>query len=409
MLNQKLHFQNIRTKSDIYCVSELFARCFAENNSYFQHLENTVRQLEKNPGFNPLNVWFYEKNGEIAGHVFIITYPIRIGRAVLEMGGIGNVCTLPAYRQQGYNRILLTHCLEHIQKIGMDISLLDGIPNYYHKFEYTVVMPKYKIEINSPNTFTLDSSYKIRKFKAADLPALISLFQKEYAAINGIHERSTEYWEWLIAGEPEIYVAVDLQNSVRGYIWLIGKKVISIKEAAGQDVQAISGLLKFTGEEAQKRFQPQLSGSLHPEQPFARYALHRCSASIKIQYQNNSGWMGRIINLTSLFQKLAVEFSHRLQTVDWQGKPAVICFETGAGNVNLQIAPSRVSLVTAESKAETVLCRLSQSTLLQMIYGYLSVEELIGQGRVEVEPAQLPLLKALFPKKLSFLSKPDYF
>jgi len=410
MSEKKVVLRPLQTETDNQIASQLFARSFAIDNSYWTHHDGLMHQLEKHSGLSGENLWLIEQDGKIIGETSIYTFPIRIGAAILQMGGIGGVCTDPAYRKKGFNKILVNHCLEWMKKINLDISLLSGIKNYYHRFGYAPVVPKYQVQLDSKFCLNLSSThYTVRKFLPQDIPALKALCNQEFASINGTHARSDEYWEWLILDNSEIYVALNNEKQIEAYIWVkIGEKV-EIREAVGQNQAAIFSLLSWLGKMAQERFQAKISGYLHPEQPFTRAALPGCSATFTIKYQHNEGWMARIIQLKSTFQKLEVELNRRLKATIYQNSDESIYFKTDLGEFYLVIKAGELKFVEAVNAPNCAICQISQATLTQMIFGYFSIEDLCNQNLIEASERILPLLKTLFPKSLGYIGKPDYF
>lgn len=409
MSEPNLKIKNIQTEEDLQQASEIFARCFSMGNSYYEHLKKIHCYLKHNPCYDPENSWLLEKDGSLIGEAFITIRPIRVGKAILRIGGIGGVCTEPSFRNQGYNKMLMKHCVKCMEQIGLDISLLDGIPNYYHRYGYAEVMPNYQVSIPSEKSLSQKVDYTVRRFKSYDLNSISTIYQNEFSIITGTQVRSEDYWNWHISNSPEIMVAEDTNHTVQAYIWLKLDKKVKIIEAGGQNVAAITSLLNFVGQEAQKRFQAEIGGHLHPQQPFARLALPRCNGSIATRYVTSGGWMGRMIHLQNPLKKLEAEFTRRLMASDFNHWSGCIQFETDLGDLLVEIEDGHFKVVQKQDKKDFSQCKLSQTTLSQMIFGYISIEDLINQQQLTVADNLIPLLAALFPNRPGYISIPDHF
>lgn len=402
-----ISFKCIQTEHDRQVARELFASCFAANNSYFSHYQSVEMQLKFSPALKPENYWLVLTDDQIIGATQIYTFPIRFGVAVLEMGGIGGVCTLPAFRKQGFNEALLNHCLIQMKKMNLDLSLLGGIPNYYHRYGYAVVMPNYQLTLSSRKLFELRQTHTIRKFTPVDLPELNRLFAREYSALSGTHIRSDEFWQYHFKSNPVIYVAENSENQIVGYVWLDTRQQIRIREAAIADNDVAESLLRFLAGEAQPRFQPEITGNLHPEQPFVRALKSKCDVSITTRYQRNGGWMGRLIHLESTFQKLAPELGKCLQSGS-HGMNLNVGFRTEIGDVVLALKAGQVRVVKNEPPTQGFL-EISQSVLTRLIFGYCDFTELANLYRLTVPKAYQSAIPVLFPARHAFISEPDHF
>ncbi|MBN1348431.1 GNAT family N-acetyltransferase [candidate division KSB1 bacterium] len=390
-------------------VTELFARCFAHHNSYYSHLRRMDLDLRKNPCMKPDDCWVIEKEGAIIGLVLVSVMPLRVGSSLLLAGGIGGVCTELPYRKMGYNQKLMKRCIAFMTERGLDISLLAGIENYYHQYGYAVVMPGYTLSVASQAAIEKTGSYSVRKFTDTDLPSLIMLYEREYGSLTGTHARSKDFWQWLISNSPEIIVAVDSDERVKGYIWLDSGKETKLREAAADDVPAVHSLMHFAALQAREKFQAAISGYLHPRQPFARTIISETGCEVKMHHPRNGGWMARCINLSGMFEKLTTEFSQRLsesQFYNWNGS---IKFVTDLGTVALRGRDGGIVMDEPGNAADNVVCKVNQSVLMQMIFGYVTLSELIRTNKISIDDGSLPLLNALFPFQQAFISAPDHF
>ena len=69
------------------------------------------------------------------------TFDMRIGSALVKMGGIAGVGTDEAHRMRGYSRLVLEESTRYFAETGHDVAVLFGIPDFYHRFGYAPVLP----------------------------------------------------------------------------------------------------------------------------------------------------------------------------------------------------------------------------------------------------------------------------
>ena len=86
-------------------------------------------------------------DGQPASWAELPYYRLRLGRARLSTGGVAGVFTKLEHRGRGYNRKVLERSVEVMTADGLDVSLLFGIPNYYHKFGYRSTLTDYEFTV----------------------------------------------------------------------------------------------------------------------------------------------------------------------------------------------------------------------------------------------------------------------
>src|SRR5687768_7354490 len=72
--------------------------------------------------------------------LWALTLDMRIGSAIVKMGGVAGVGTDETERGHGYASLILNESTRYFVDAGHDIALLFGIPDFYHKFGYAPVL-----------------------------------------------------------------------------------------------------------------------------------------------------------------------------------------------------------------------------------------------------------------------------
>lgn len=236
----------------------------------------------------------------------------------------------------------------------------------------------------------------------------MELYQADNDHRTGTVVRTEAYWLWQSKRLRRLWVAVDESGVVRGYVWLARRRPFRASEAAGDDPRAVKSLLRFLAGKAKSNYKAEIILDLPPDHPFARRTLALCGGEATMKINRNGGWMGRFVNLKAAFTKLAGEFEERLRYSafkDWRG---TLRLETNLGTIELQIVEGDVA-VMEETGREAIVCKLPQTALIQLLFGYRDAAEVAFEPDVDIPSEALPLLCALFPTGHPFISRPDYF
>ena len=115
---------------------------------------------------------------------------------LVKSGGIGDVCTLPEYRNQGAIRHLMKACLDHAYENGEIFSTLYPFAHgFYRKFGYEVFFDLHRYVIPPEELSKIRSDWKIRRLEQGEeIPLLTELhnkFAKRYNACVYRDDRRT--------------------------------------------------------------------------------------------------------------------------------------------------------------------------------------------------------------------------
>lgn len=101
---------------------------------------DTTNSVER-PAISSTTIWLSTENEEWLSRLGLREYQMRFGAAQLKMGGICRVGTKEEHRNKGYSRRVMDHTIVFMSENGFDVSMLFGIPNFYHKFGIEVWFP----------------------------------------------------------------------------------------------------------------------------------------------------------------------------------------------------------------------------------------------------------------------------
>jgi predicted acetyltransferase len=131
-----------------------------------------------------------EEQGEPVAQLAVGDYQMNVGGTYVRMGGIAEVVAHPGHRGKGYGASLLRRVVSQMRQDGYPISILFGIPDFYHRFGYVVVLPSYTVTVTTRNAERLGAgNADVRPATPEDAPALLQLYREANATRTGSLQR----------------------------------------------------------------------------------------------------------------------------------------------------------------------------------------------------------------------------
>jgi putative acetyltransferase len=81
-------------------------------------------------------------DGQVVGHIFFSLVSIESEGSVFMAMGLAPMAVLPEYQKQGIGSQLVQEGLRECQRLGHDIVVVLGHPEYYPRFGFTPAKPK---------------------------------------------------------------------------------------------------------------------------------------------------------------------------------------------------------------------------------------------------------------------------
>lgn len=347
-------------------------------------------------------------DGHSVSGLWVVYRSMRIGAAVVRMGGIAGVGTAEEHRNKGYSRRVLENCNLWMRDQGFDCAILFGIPDYYHRFGYAPCLIDCEMTLRTRQAERAVPHLKARPFTAGDRAALAPIYAAQNARITGTLERSPDgAWfahgtRWNLSTEP--WVFCDLAGNVRAYAardaWDESVTVCDLGAIAPAD---FADILRWAADRAIALRCGEVRFHLPPGHPFADYATDY-GARVTQTYHHTSDGMGRILNLVPFLRALAPELTIRARAAGIGTASARL--ETDIGVATLTWDGSEVRAEDDVPAAATL--RLPQHRLMQLAMGYHSVEIALALPGVSAE-GDIDLLRALFPREPGYMWLPDHF
>ncbi|MDQ2906166.1 MAG: GNAT family N-acetyltransferase [Chloroflexota bacterium] len=396
-----------------------------------------LHRLTTLPGYRQEQVRSAYRNGEQLGGYRFYERLLRVGVARLATGCIGGVYTRAEARQQGVATALMHDALEYAQAHDYALLLLDGIPQFYHRYGYCDVYDLSTQELDRQAILALPAStYTVRLPTLDDAPGLLALYERYFGPYIGSFEHSIEQQtHWMQHLEPEKLLLVsDPANQVRGYLFLAATQArgpfflagTQVWELAVDDWPAAVALLQqhirlVAGREGQATSEAFLY-SMPPMSPIAHWLAEHLEVmnistwdmptfgwAVREQTfrHRNAGWMARLVSLPALTRAMLPEWQARWQRslAHWSGDVSLV---VGDEAFTLRIAGTHLYLLDAPDPTAQALL-LTPQAFIQAIFGYAPIAGVLQQREPPLSNDLATVLTILFPSEQTWIPASDWF
>lgn len=346
--------------------------------------------------------------GELAGSLRMNTETLRLGEARLKTGGFGWVTTQPRYRQKGICRTLVLDTLEYMRNHGYHISLLFGIPNFYHRFGFATVLADYTISMELEEASTIPHlTHRLREAKPGDIPAIQRIHNANDvdAACSALRTSAHLTNKWAHAAKT-LRVLANGQGKVVAYF-------MARKDGAHLSVDEVGisepGLCDAVLAACARMAADETVGRIHflvpPTHLFARFLL-QYKSSHEMRVTHDEGGMLAFVNLVETLESMTPEWERLIAASSLRDARAEVTFlvdgeafrvrtHRGAVDVSATSGRNRVSFTTAE--------------LMFLVTGCRYVEDILASRRRILSAETRELLSALFPRRAPYVWTFDRF
>jgi predicted acetyltransferase len=375
--------------------------------------EPSLRRIKEREGSTQIQLALSAEKPDVS-RLWALTLNMRIGPAIVKMGGVAGVGTNEAERGHGYASLVVEEATRFFRETGHDIAVLFGIPDFYHRFGYAPVLPDTTVFLNLRDVLQnrpQPDSFEMRPLQPADYPAVVELYNTNTATRTGTLVRSRVTWQGYRRGtqweyQTETFVAMDSNNHIAAYIAFDAvEDACRVAEIGYQSPALFTTLLSAMIEKAERCGVGQIEICVPPNHPFAHFCRF-FGCRVMTTYQRNQDAMARIINARSLFEKLTPLFNERIQASPLV-PDGVLSMETNEGTAALAINNGQVKV--CNDATPTWIIKLPQERLAQLVMGYRGIQEISLDDGVEMPPAAISLVDVLFPIGQPWMSCTDYF
>jgi len=340
------------------------------------------------------------EDGRIVAYLAIRPKEMYIGQSLLRMAGIAAVCTHPSVRMKGYGRLLFDDTVQFMKKDGYDLSILYGIPNYYHKFGYEVVMARHFITVPQEEIPAQPPQLKRTAAVTKDMRAICALYNSMTCGRDGNCKR------FGMGTRKGFFKLTDKRGRILAYaIWHPAEGTMLVNEAISVDACAAKELLRACRAIAWREGLDHLNIQMPHGYPVTDL-LRGMNSIYHRGNTNRRGCMGRLINLTTLAREMHLEWSALLGRSEFASRSGRLALAVGGEVLRMNYSKGRVKTSVSTGKAAS---RVTPERFMQMVHGYRSIADLAGDCDVSFARSDVRLLEVLFPERNSFLFVPDHF
>lgn len=354
-------------------------------------------------------------DGKPVSRLRIEDYRMRLGEAWVRMGGIAAVETNPAERGKGHGRRLLEGAVAYMRREGYPVSLLFGVPNFYHRFGYaTVLVSKGVVRVRTEAAESLGGAdVAVREAGSADADALLAIYHAENTARNGkIRRNKSSFFprlapeaEWFLEvhrillaeenGRPAAYALANTEWREENSEWQVFHHELEAPVAVAHTAGA--SLIRALAARAAAQRQEWVCFEMLPDAPVLD-TLRSIGYRQEVTYRRNQGGMGRIIDLAALADALTETLEKRSQTLNGATRVGTVVFRCRDEEAEVALGSGRALEIA-----------LPQHALLQLLTGYRSIGELRLEYPACVAERDAGVIDALFPRGYPYTWQIDHF
>jgi predicted N-acetyltransferase YhbS len=409
-MSDDLEIRGIATPAEMEAAADLYGKAFRGYEWHYRRYRGIMERWVPRSQWR-LSRMLCEPDGTPVSHIRICHRVMRLGAALVRVGGIGDVCTDPFRRKRGTMRRLFAHVLEFLRDEPYDLSLLYGIPRFYDKFGYVVALRHTTLQMPRQQAERFASAWRGRRARRSDAADVLRLFRADARTRDGAMERPDPAWVSHAGEEEEIRVLTDERGRARAYYRCRpdGDVVLLNEISLGSRPtrEAVEAVLADMVRVARKHEKPNLRFELSPGHPVARFcAADGCE--IRQYIGHRGGAMARIGNLETLCDRMAPEWERLLDgtaIARWCGR---LRLETDMGRIDLAIARGRVRPCAPEGRAEARIVA-DQDKLCRLVLGFHAPATAQQLGEARFVGDALPLAAVLLPERHVDIFKHDHF
>ncbi|MCA1900826.1 MAG: GNAT family N-acetyltransferase [Candidatus Hydrogenedens sp.] len=406
MLHENLEIRGAKTQYEINEAIQLMASISRQD--FFVANDWLINIGAKYPNFLNEHIRIALYNGKVISALRITTDIIRIGEARLKIGGIGWVSTDGHFRNKGIASKVIQNAVQYMKVNSYHLSMLFGIPNFYHRFGFATTLPEYYASITTREVLSIQPiPHKVRKMKPSDISSIRKIHDEndEDIACSLIRTQAhfaVKWREW-----EQGKTVLDLNGKILGYFLLRinHDNILLVQEIGSIDVEASKAVLYAIGKLAEKERLGIIQIASPPCHPTTRLLINHYSVH-ETHYKRNEGGMMAIINEEETLECMIPEWEKRIQqktfihqddevTLLILGVPYCIHFRKGSISIIKKSGKNKVSMDKGE--------------FVQLLAGYTYISDILERKRFSISTDARNFLFTIFPKRFPYVWQMDRF
>jgi len=404
-VTSEIELRAVQSSEELRLANDLMAK--VHDSEYY----NAFHWLETHgagyPGFHREHTRIALIQNELAGALRLTTDTIRIGEARLKMGGFGWVTTAAQHRHKGVARKLMRDTLQYMLHNQYHVSMLFGIPNFYHHFGYTTTLAEYSTTVPTLEaTKAQHAPYRVREAKPGDIAAIQKMHNQHDGGVSCSLVRNRGHimnrWEnW----QPVQVLTDENGKAIAYFLPRSTPEGLHVAEIGVQEWRACGALLHACGQAALEQCTPRITFAAPPCHPFLQYLL-RYQSSHEMKIQRDEGGMMAFVNLEETLETMIAEWENTLLKTAAQDYRTEVTLVVARRP--FRIRANRGAIDVAQASGQNKIS-LSEHELMHLLTGYRYLDEILATQRRILTAEGKALLSALFPKRHAYVWKQDRF
>jgi GNAT superfamily N-acetyltransferase len=348
------------------------------------------------------------RNGEAVSWVEVLYRRLRIGRAELTYGGLADVFTRKPHRRKGFSRRVLEHTLQTMIDDGLHLSVLFGIPDYYHRFGYRTTLSDYRTDVPGRTVVGLPVTMAARKIPPARHAETLALYDRDVRQRGFGTLRDRRGWPGYTRGvlwhRDTTVVGFYRGRRLAGYVAFDDDRdTVQVSEASADSPETARSMLAWLGRLCRKRVAETIQLHLPPNHALSLAGIELGAAFTRKTHVGGGGMM-RILNLGSAVDALMPELVSR-----WAASPLAadgldLTLATDLGPAEVAFGPRGAAAAVRRGRL-----KLPQDRLVQMAVGYLPAGEVARRSASPVPRKLAAALDVLFPMRWPHILQSNRF
>ena len=326
-------------------------------------------------------------DGEVATHFGVWDLGMRIGSAVTRLAGIGAVATLEPHRGKGLMAQTAGDCVAGRDETGYDLSLLFGIPNFYHRFGYVVASSSVRFAFLTRDLEPAPRAEQSEPFEG-EVTELAALYNRENAGVTGTYVRPT----YRLNRKPKDFKVYRFDG---GYVVCARQDdTLQVVDCAGDPAT----VLEIVRQRAVAEVCPDVEFVFLPPRSrtgeYVQTLTHRRIAD----RHRGGGPMMKIVNLTRTFEKIAPVLSKRLAASPMHGYSGTLALYGDGAGVVVGVSSGSVGEISPAGPGTTANGSVTGGpALVRLIVGDGDPGRACRQSNIELDGDAAHLVPILFP------------
>jgi predicted acetyltransferase len=399
-------FQHLETDEDIEQNIDIQRKVFGSSSG----VDLLVKKLIYNhAGMTLKNHFVIKHRSKTVATLNLIPSDWSVGGIPLKVAEMGNVATLPEYRNRGLIRRLVSEYHKEVAGQGYALSVIEGIPYFYRQFGYEYALP-----LDEETTIPLErlpshqSRLEIRPFTDKDVPRAMKLLAQTQNKFYVHSVRDELIWKMqqetgFADGHTFEGYIVEEKGEVTAYFRLSRKpeqKQLVLREASNTDRRITEATLSFIKELGQKNgFEVLLARTSHCDP----LTIHLVTLGAE-QRAPPYAWQIRVTDYVSMFRKMKPLFEERLATSSFHNLTEQLNFNFRRYVIQMSIENGVIVEIRRLETGETCPIGVNPLVFTQLLFGHRNRHELeMNYPDFHVLDSHKQLVDVLFPKLSSYV------